>query len=529
VPVAGIDKLNRPVTRVVVVGGGAAGWITAGLIAAEHDAASPSGVQVALVESPDVGPIGVGEGTWPTMRTTLSKLGIAETDFVRECDASFKQGTRFDGWCKGASYDRYYHPFTLPGGYVTTNLAEHWLTLSERVPFADAVSVQSHLCARGLAPKQAATPEYAAVANYGYHLDAGKFATLLQKHCTRRLGVRHILDHVTGVNSDEDGQIASLDSKIHGQIAGDLFVDCTGFASLLLGKHYRVPFISRRDNLFIDTALAVQVPYAGPESPIESQTISTAQQAGWIWDIGLSSRRGVGYVYSSAHTTDEQAECDLRAYVAPALGAGAESVPLRRIPINPGHRERFWHQNCVAVGMSAGFLEPLEASALVMVELSAQMISEQLPATRETMPIVAKRFNENFRYRWDRVIDFLKLHYVLSRRTDSDFWIDNREERSVPESLNEALALWRHRVPWHGDLPHVDEVFSSASYQYVLYGMGFRTEPRATTRRSRDREVADRLFRDNVSRTQQLIAALPKNRELIDQVRKFGLPKGKAA
>lgn len=521
--------MSQYTKRVVVVGGGAAGWITAGLIAAEHDARGAEGLQVCLVESPDIGPIGVGEGTWPTMRGTLSRLGISESDFVRDCDASFKQGTRFDGWHTGTVQDRYYHPFTLPGDYVRTNLASYWLRSPGSMPFADAVSVQSWLCARGLAPKQAATPEYAAVANYGYHLDAGKFAAVLQKHCTQVLGVRHILDHVTRVNGDDSGYIASLDSKAHGTIGGDLFVDCTGFSSLLLGKHYGVPFVSRKQNLFIDTALAVQVPYAGADSPIESQTISTAQCAGWIWDIGLSSRRGVGYVYSSAHTTDEQAERDLRAYVSPALGENAESAPLRRIPIDPGHRERFWHKNCVAVGMSAGFLEPLEASALVMVELAARMISEQLPATRDTMPIVAKRFNERFLYRWDRVIDFLKLHYVLSERADSEFWIDNRGPDSVPDSLREALALWRYRPPWHGDFAHADEVFSSASYQYVLYGMGFRTEPQAATWRGADGTVAARLFDENLRKAKQLIAALPRNRDLINMIRESGLPRGQAA
>lgn len=524
-----VDEVNKPVKSIVVVGGGAAGWITAGLVAAEHDATSESGVQVTLVESPDVGPIGVGEGTWPTMRTTLTRLGIYESDFIRDCDASFKQGTRFDGWRTGADDDIYYHPFTLPNGYLTTNLAESWLPVRDRILFADAVSVQSHLCSHGLAPKQGATPEYAAVANYGYHLDAGKFATMLQRHCTKSLGVRHVLDHVTQVNSDDQGYIASLDCKTHGRMEADLFVDCTGFASLLLGKHYGVPFVSRKQNLFIDTALAVQVPYADENSPIESQTISTAQSAGWIWDIGLSSRRGVGYVFSSAHVSDAEAEKELRAYIEPTLGPDAESIALRKIPINPGHRQKFWEKNCVAVGMAAGFLEPLEASALVMAELSAQMISEELPATRETMPFVAKRFNEKFTYRWDRVIDFLKLHYVLSGRTDNAFWTDNRDEASVPENLTESLSLWRHRVPWHRDFAQVDEVFSSASYQYVLYGMGFRTEPGTTTRRPADRQLADKLFDETVQKTKQLVAGLPTNRELINQVKEFGLPKGKVA
>lgn len=521
--------MSKPVTRVVVVGGGAAGWITAGVIAAEHDARLETGIDVVLIESPDVATIGVGEGTWPTMRETLRKLGISETDFIRDCDASFKQGTRFDRWHTGTADDFYYHPFTLPHGYMKTNLAASWQTLRDRISFADAVGVQSHLCARNLAPKQGATPEYAAVANYGYHLDAGKFAALLQKHCTQILGVEHILDHVTTVNARADGDIESVSSKEHGDIRGDLFIDCTGFAALLLGKHYEIPFVSRKNNLFIDSALAVQVPYPDDNSPIASQTISTAQESGWIWDIGLSSRRGVGYVYSSAHTTDEKAEAELRSYIEPAMGESAHSVSLRKISINPGHRQKFWHRNCVAVGMAAGFLEPLEASALVLVELSAQMISEQLPATRDTMDIVARRFNDKFLYRWDRVIDFLKLHYVLTERQDSEFWVDNCREESVPESLQELLKLWRHHFPWRRDFDQVDEVFPAASYQYVLYGMGFRTEPAATTCRSVNAEEAARLFQENAEKTRKLIAGLPTNRDLINRIKEVGLPTGKVA
>ncbi len=517
--------MHKQVKTVVVVGGGSAGWLTAGVLAAEHQAKLPSGIEVILVESPDVNPIGVGEGTWPTMRTTLHKIGISETDFIRECDASFKQGSKFSGWVTGGEKDYYYHPFTLPQGYNETNLVANWQPLRDRVAFADAVCFQGALCEKGFAPKQITTPEYAAVANYAYHLDAGKFAQLLLKHCTEKLGVKHILDHVTGVNSDPNGDIASVSSKEHGDIAGDLFIDCSGFRSLLLGQHYEVPFVSRADTLFIDRALAVQVPYANEDSPIASQTIGTAQAAGWIWDIGLSSRRGVGHVYSSAHTSDDQAEAALRAYIEPSLGNKANSPGVRRISFNPGHRQKFWHRNCVAVGMAAGFLEPLEASALALVELSAAMISEQLPASRETMAIVAERFNDKFRYRWDRVIDFLKLHYILTRRTDSDFWADNCQASTIPDSLQELVALWRHHYPWHNDFTQVDEVFPSASYQYVLYGMGFVTEPRGTTRKSESDEQANKLFRENMERTRQLLAALPSNRELINKIKQYGLPK----
>ena len=149
----------------------------------------------------------------------------------------------------------------------------------------------------------------------------------------------------------------------------------------------------------------------------------------------------------------------------------------RKLSFNPGYRETFWHRNCVAIGLSAGFIEPLEASALALVELSAAMLSDQMPATREAMDIVARRFNDSFTYRWERVIDFLKLHYVLTQRTDSAFWRDNCRAESIPDRLREQLTLWRHQPPSRYDFYRVEEVFPSASYQYVLYGMGFRPEP----------------------------------------------------
>jgi len=517
---------SSPTSRVVIVGGGSAGWLMAGLIAAEHGGSGE--VSVTLVESPDVKTIGVGEGTWPTMRGSLQKIGISEAEFVRECSAAFKQGTRFVGWVTGAGDDAYYHPFTAPAGYTSLNLVPYWQPERERVTFVNAVSPQGYLCDRGLAPKQATTPEFAAVANYGYHLDAGKFAELLQRHCTTKLGVRHVLDHVTLVNGGPDADIASLGTAQSGDIAGDLFIDCTGFAALLIGKHYGIPYVDKGHVLFNDSALALQVPYAGDDSPIASLTISTAQAAGWIWDIGLTTRRGIGYTYSSRHTSDAEATVALRDYVARTAPAAAGSLEPRKISFRPGHRDRFWHRNCVAVGMSAGFLEPLEASALVLIELAGKMISEELPANREVMDIVAKRYNDKFRYRWDRIIDFLKLHYVLSRRTDSEFWVANRDPGSIPESLRELLRLWEHQVPWHSDFPQRDEVFSSASYQYVLYGMGFATDARGGARLASQAGQARRLFEENRDKAGRLLRNLPDNRALLTHILQHGLPRAGA-
>lgn len=508
--------MTTPVRSVVVVGGGTAGWITAARIAARHNTRA-GGVRVTLIESPTIPTIGVGEGTWPTMRNTLLKIGITETQFIRECDAAFKQGAKFARWVTGDADDFYYHPLMLPQGFTKISLAPYWHPDSHERSFSSAVCFQEAVCEHGLAPKLITTPEYAGVANYAYHLNAGKFAELLRRHCVEKLGVRDVLDDVTAVNAEPNGDIASVTTAANGAIGGELFVDCTGFSALLIGKHCGVPFIDRSDVLFVDNALAVQVPYDDANAPVACHTISTAQAAGWIWDIGLQSRRGVGYVYSSRHADHDTAMMTLRDYIGPRI----DSLSVRRIPIRSGHRRLFWQGNCVAVGLSAGFLEPLEASALVLVELSADMISEQLPPCREVMEVLAKRFNQTFTYRWERIIDFLKLHYFLSRREEA-FWQDNRDPLSVPDSLKEQLALWRYCVPGNHDFSSNNEVFPAASYQYVLYGMGFRTDTRFIAHTLTHADHAREQFQQNDRAIRQALATLPSHRELLQKVGQYG-------
>ena len=512
---------DTPVTSIVIVGGGSAGWLTAGILAAEHNANRPGGMKITLIESPQVNTIGVGEGTWPTMRSTLQTIGISETEFFRCCDASFKQGSKFVGWRTGRDDESYYHPFEIPNGLGKANLFSHWHKHAEQISFAGAVCPQPHLCDRNLAPKQPATPEYAAVANYAYHLDAGKFADLLKGHCVEKLGVTHILAHVTDVKAKEGDFIESVCTE-QGEIKGDLFIDCSGLKSLLLGQHYQIPFVDKRDILFNDKAVALQVPYVDENAPITSHTVSTARAAGWIWDIGLPTRCGVGYTYSSAHTDDDTA-MDVVMDYARAKNPNLGNLEARMISFRPGHRQKFWHKNAVAVGMAAGFLEPLEASALALVELSAKMISKELPAQMGIMELAAKRFNRRFDYRWQRIIEFLKLHYVLSQRSDSDYWKDNRKAQGIPQRLAELLTLWRYQSPTYNDFTEIEEIFPSASYQYVLYGMGFVTQNRPVARRDDSYENAVTYFNQNTERTEKYLRGLPSNRELINHIIKCGM------
>jgi hypothetical protein len=333
---------------------------------------------------------------------------------------------------------------------------------------------------------------------------------------------------MTAINSAENGDIASISTDTHGDITGDLFIDCSGSRALLLGEHYGIPLVSKSQYLFNNSALAAQVPYQNPEAPIQSATLSTAQTAGWIWDIGLPTRRGIGHIYSSDYTTEESARTELLNYIATTASEdAAANASIRKITFDPGHREKFWQKNCVAIGMSSGFIEPLEASALVLVELSAAMIAEQLPANRSIMDIVAKRFNDKFLYRWDRIVDFLKLHYVLTQRTDSKYWVDNCHPSSIPESLQELMEIWQYQPPWHRDTKHADEMFPSASFQYILYGMDFKTMLDPSLKRS-DREAGAKaigLFTENAKRTEQLLSSMPSNRELINKIYKYGFQK----
>jgi len=389
---------------------------------------------------------------------------------------------------------------------------------TEGVPFAQAMGPQPRIAALDLAPRQRTMPDYAGALNYAYHLDAVKLAELLSSHATRQLGVAHIRDHVVGVEMAENGDIAAVRTRESGAIAGDLFLDCTGHAALLIGEQFGVPIIDRSDILFNDRALAVQVPVA-PDSAIASQTTATAHAAGWIWDIGLPGRRGVGCVYSSQFMSDEAAAETLAAY----LGEPAPS--FRRLTFRSGHRERFWERNCLAIGLSAGFLEPLEASAIVLIELSLEALLDNFPATRTSMHSHARRFNARFRYRWDRIVEFLKLHYVPSQR-DEPYWRAHRDPASIPPRLAELLEIWRDQPPSIADLPMADEIFPAASYQYVLYGMGYPPPAAGAIRTAASDAVAGQV-RQAEQRGRALAASLPGNRAYFDALHAERLSSGK--
>ena len=507
--------MTAAIRKIVIVGGGTAGWITAARLGALHG----NDIQITLIESPNIGILGVGEGTFPSMRKTLREIGISETEFIRECDATFKQAIKFCGWRNGDSNEHYYHLFNTPPDYSRIDLSPYWEKSKHDTDFASSVQYQAAICEARLAPKLITTREYDHVLDYAYHLDANKFAQLLKKHCTKNLNVTLRLNKVISVAQQSDGYITNVTLDNGEKIDGDLFVDCSGFNSLILNKTLGVKYKSQSDYLFADKAVTMRVPYDDHNASIASATITTAQENGWTWDIGLGSRRGIGYVYSSSHSSDDAAEQLLRRYI----GAPASKLEAQTIPFHPGYPELFWEKNCVAIGLSGGFIEPLEATAISVIEACAEMLSKQLPACKEVMPIAARRFNEAMDFRWRRIVDFIKLHYCLNQRTDSDFWIDNKRQESIPDSLKEMLEHWRYRPPSPYDFSRVDEPFIWFSYQYVLYGMGFEPDFAHMQHELNQDKLALQLF-DLIKQSEnKLLNKLPSHRDLINKITEFGM------
>ncbi|WP_419828028.1 tryptophan halogenase family protein [Sphingomonas sp.] len=466
-----------PLARIVIVGGGTAGWLTAAYLSRTL-ARAGSGVATTVVESPDIPIIGVGEGSFPTLRSTLQALGRGEGEFVRAADATFKQGVRFVGWAgrpvPGSDSDDYFHVFELPYGGDSPGLLPAWLATdgAGRPSYADAVSAQGAVMRRELGPKRPGDPDWEAPFNYAYHFDAPKLAAWLREVAIANGVTRVVATVGEVVRGGADRIVAVAPDDGREAIAGDLFIDCTGFSARLIGETLGSRFRPTDDILFNDRALAVQIPYDRPDATIESYTRATAHDGGWIWDIGLSGRRGIGCVYSSRHLDDEAAERTLRSYAGPA----ADGFSVRQLRFRTGYRETQWIGNCVAIGLSAGFFEPLESTGIMLIEVAARLVAELAPnADPASLAAAARLYNRLMPARYAAIVEFLKLHYALSHRRGSDYWRDNTDRASWPAGLADKLDMWGRRPPSRFDFVIDHESFLPPNWQYILYGHGFDT------------------------------------------------------
>ncbi len=453
------DANPNGIRKVVIVGGGSAGWICAAMAAHYFQAST---VEVELIESEEIGTIGVGESTIPPFLQLIHSLGIDEQDFIQKTQASFKLAIRFENWRQKG--EAYYHPFGQIGGPIGRHeFYQCWLRAkanghpSNLQDFAPATVMADQ---GKFIPPVKAQRTLLSGASYALHIDAKLVAKYLRDFAEAR-GVVRSEGIVTDVVTRPGGFIDKVILKDGRQIAGELFIDCSGFRSLLVGKTLGEGFVDWSDMLLCDRAVAAQTENHGEPHPY---TLSQAQDAGWRWRIPLQHRAGNGYAYSSRHISDDEAVSTLLRQVQGEVLLGPTVIPFKT-----GRRERLWSGNCVAIGLAGGFIEPLESTALHLIYRGMDFLLRFFP-DRDFEPALAAEYNRRMIADYEEIRDFIVLHYCTSQRDDTPFW---REVGAValPDSLKARMALFQASAV----LPDgVDDMFRAPSWQSIMEGMGVR-------------------------------------------------------
>jgi tryptophan halogenase len=505
------DSLRSgPIRKVIVVGGGTSGWMAAAALARmiEH-----AGVSVTLVESDEIGTVGVGEATVPFIRTFNGLLEIDEDDFIRQTQGTFKLGIEFVDWSSRGS--RYIHPF---GGYGVDLQAirfhQFWLKLRQiGDPDADTLE-RYNLCAvaarmnRFMRPRGGPAAVLASL-RYAFHFDAGLYATYLRRYSEAR-GVRRIEGKVVDVRQrPEDGFITELVLQDGRTVEGELFLDCSGFRSRLLGQELNIGFEDWSRWLPCDRAVAVPCQRVSPLLPY---TRSTADDAGWRWRIPLQHRTGNGYVYCSEFLTDDVA----RGRLLSELDAPALAEP-RVLTFRAGHRHQLWDKNCVALGLAGGFIEPLESTSIHLVQIGIARLLALFPD--RSFPAVARNaYNRYMTDQYCRIRDFIVLHYKATERDDTPFWRRCRD-LTVPDSLAEKIELFRHNGCV---LQDPEDLFSEHSWVAVMLGQGITPAGYDPLVDSLPLEGVRRFVRHVKDVTGKTAASMPTHEGFIEQTSPAG-------
>ena len=451
---------DRRIRRVVIVGGGSAGWMTAAALARSLQ----TGCVITLIESDEIGTIGVGEGTIPRIKGFNEFLGLDENEFVKRTRGTFKLGVQFVDWARLGS--RYFHPFGKFGRpFDTVEPHQFWYRadLKGEVTSLDDYCMGWAAAHRGrFAPPSTNTRHVLSTYEYAYHFDASLYGAYLREYSETR-GVIRVEGKVVQVNQDGlSGFVESVQLKDGRVVDGDLFIDCSGFRALLIGKTLETPFEAWTQWLPCDRAMAV--PCAAGE--LTPYTRSTARAAGWQWRIPLQHRTGNGYVYSSAHISDEEAA---RVLLANLDGEALDDPrPLR---FTSGCRKQLWAKNVVAIGLASGFVEPLESTAIHLVYAGLSKLLAFFP-DKDFNPLGMNEFNRSSVEQFERIRDFLILHYRLTERDDSALWRDCAR-MDIPDTLRERIEHFRSYGRY---IVRESDIFGPASWIAVNIGQFNRPE-----------------------------------------------------
>ena len=476
--------MQNSVNSIVIVGGGTAGWMAAAYL----NKTFGDKLQISLVESPTVSTVGVGEATFSTIKLFFDYLELDERDWMPACAGSYKLAIKFVDW--NAEKKHFYHPFQRHEVVDGFHAGEWWLKLKDTLGAYDyACFTTPALCDHKRSPRYLDGRVYDhKVAKhfkdepafgknmladltiqypYAYHFNAGLLANYLKKLAVSR-GVRHISDDVVSVSQGEDGSIRSVITREYGDVAGDLFIDCTGFKGLLINKVLREPFMPFSDSLLCDTALAMQVPRNVEQEGINPYTCATALNSGWVWNIPLYGRDGTGYVYSSAFISNEEAERELRRHV----GSVADQCNAALIKMRIGRNRNAWVKNCVAIGLANAFVEPLESTGIFFIQHGIEELVAAFPG-RQFESKRVQRYNQAIGDCIDGVRDFLTLHYCASTRCDTPFWEATKHELKLSDELAGRLAEWKTNLPNSRNINSKYHGFESYSYAVMLQGLGY--------------------------------------------------------
>lgn len=450
--------------KIVILGGGTAGWMAANLFIRRW---TEDKVSVSLVESPDIGIIGVGEGSTPFLERFFRIIGVADAEWMPRCNATYKLSISFAGWSPASGIESYSHPFLSKVDHFTerafvTNCRTRRLGLDVNTQpddfFINSLLVDQ--CKGPVLPDNFPFP-----VGYGYHFDAGLLGQYLGELAVSR-GAAHVQMRVVDVEMAEDGSIAALLGEDGTRIEADIFVDCTGFRSLLMQESLGVTFESFKSNLFNDSAVVMPT---SAEAPLRPETVSHAMSNGWCWKIPLTNRFGNGYVYSSDFISADDAETELRTF----LGTLDSDQEVRHLKMKVGQLEKHWEKNCLALGLSQGFIEPLEATALLLVQQSIEMFVaryEQGGFTGE----FRDDYNAKVHERFERVRDYIVAHYKLNTREDTEYWKANRDNMELSSSLRHILDVWYRREDLAKEIQRQDleSHFTHLSWHCLLAGYG---------------------------------------------------------
>lgn len=530
--------MDQRIRSIVILGGGTAGWMTAAYLGK----ALQGSVDITVLEAPTIPRIGVGEATVPNLhRAFFAYLGIAEDDWMRECNAAFKIAVKFVNWrTPGDSHptpqehegrrDQFYHPFGLLPAVDQIPLSHYWAAhrLAGRTtePFDYACFKEPAIMDALKAPRR---PDGQPVTNYAWHFDAALVADFLRRFAVEKQGVIHVEDTMADVERDSRGFITTLRTEGGRRLEGDLFVDCSGFRSLLMNGVMGEPFIDMSDHLLCDSAVATAIPHDDETNGIEPYTSAIAMKHGWTWRIPMLGRFGSGYVFSSKFVSRDDATAEF----SRLWGLDPDKTAFNQIRFRVGRNRRSWVKNCVGIGLSSVFLEPLESTGIYFIYAAIYQLVKHFP-DRRFDPVLADQFNREIEKMFDSTRDFIQAHFYLSPRTDTEFWRANKQ-LTLADGIRETIDMYRAGLPinapttgegtYYGNFEaEFRNFWTNGSYYCIFAGMGLMPDNPlpAIAHKPTSAQAADAALARVKAQQADAVRDLPSNYEYLQRLHGAG-------